>query len=167
MVHIVFFYAVLLGACTYAGRAGGAPERCVAVILVAGTIATWAVAIGWRGAWLGHFRTVEYGILLVDCLMLAALLVVAMVADRFWPLWMTAIHGFGVVAHLAKAIAPDILPGVYKVEHAFSAYPGLILLILATRWHRQRLRETGRDPSWSRFSPRAEIRVREITPTVF
>ena len=111
MVHIVFFYAVLLGACSYAGRAGGAPERCVAVILVAGTIATWAVAIGWRGAWLGHFRTVEYGILLVDCLMLAALLVVAMVADRFWPLWMTAIHGFGVVAHLAKAIAPDILPG--------------------------------------------------------
>lgn len=153
MAHVYVFYAVLLVACGYAARAGGGPERCVAAILISGTIATWMVAIGWRGAWLGHFRTVEHAIFLVDCVMLVALTGVALAADRFWPLWLTAIHGFGVVAHIAKAIAPDILPGVYKVEHAFSAYPGLLLLIAATRWHRRRLRATGRDPSWSTFSP--------------
>lgn len=149
MLHVLFFYTVLLLACGYAGWRGGAPERCAAAILVAGTIATWAVAIGWRGAWLGHFRKAEYGILLVDCAMLVALAAVAALADRFWPLWLTAIHGFGVVAHIAKALAPDILPGVYKVEHAFSAYPGLLLLAAATHWHRGRMRATGRDNAWS------------------
>lgn len=164
MLHVLFFYALLLVACGYAGWRGGAPERCVAAVLVAGTIATWAVAIGWRGAWLGHFRTVEHGILLVDVAMLVALAAVAARADRFWPLWLTAIHGFGVVAHGAKALAPDILPEVYKVEHAFSAYPGLILLIAATRWHRRRLAETGRDNAWSHFSqpsvPRSPVPAR-------
>lgn len=148
-VHVLSFYALLLLACGYAGMRGGAPERVVAATLIAGTIATWAVAIGVGGTRTGHFLHVETAVLLVDAAMLATLLAVALAADRFWPLWLTAIHGFGVVGHVAKAIDPAILSNVYQAAHSLSAYPGLVLLIAATRAHRARLARTGCDPSWS------------------
>ncbi|MBJ6123204.1 hypothetical protein [Sphingomonas mollis] len=151
MIHILFFYALLATACGYAAYRGGAPERWVAGILLAGTVATWAVAIGLGGSHAGHFIGLEYGVLIVDSIMLVALMVVAALADRFWPLWMTALHGFGVVGHVAKAMAPEIMPNVYQAAHLFSAYPVTILLILATRWHVRRLREAGHDRSWSIF----------------
>lgn len=149
MAHILAFYALLLVACLYAGRYGGQPERAAAAILFAGTVATWAVAIGFRGSHANHFIDLEFSILLVDATMLAGLLAVALLADRYWPLWLTALQAFGVIAHVAKALAPDIMPNVYQITQAFIAYPGLVLLILATRCHRQRLRETGHDRSWS------------------
>jgi hypothetical protein len=149
VIRILFFCTLLACVTGYAIRRGGAPERAVAIILIAGTFATWAVAIGVRGSTAGHFITVEHGILFVDCAMLVAFMAVSLSADRFWPLWMTALHAFGIVGHLAKAIAPDIMTNVYLAAHLFSAYPGLILLTLATYWHRRRVRETGHDRSWS------------------
>ncbi len=149
MIRILFFCMLLTCVSGHAIRRGGAPERAVAIILLAGTLSTWAVAIGVNGSTAGHFITVEHGVLLVDCLMLVALMGVSLVADRFWPLWMTALHAFGIVGHLAKAIAPEIMTNVYLAAHLFSAYPGLILLALATHWHRQRLRRDGHDWSWS------------------
>lgn len=164
-MHVLLFYTLLLLACGYAGARGGAPERIVAATLMAGTIATWAVAIGVGGSRTGHFYHVEIGILLVDAAMLAVLLAVALAADRFWPLWLTAIHSFGVVGHVAKAIDPAILSNVYQAAHAFSAYPGLILLIAATRAHRRRLARTGCDPSWSICWPGSIATARARLPT--
>lgn len=149
VIRTILFCVLLAGAAGYAWRRGGGPERAVALILMVGIVATWAIAIGLRGSRTGHFIRVEHGILLVDSLMLVALAGIAVAADRFWPLWMTALHAFGVVGHIAKAIAPDILPNVYHAAHLFSAYPGLMLLTLATRWHRQRMMRDGHDPSWS------------------
>ncbi len=161
MAHVLFFYALLLVACGYALRAGGGPERAVAAILLLATVGTWAISIAGRGYYAGHFHRggVELGILGVDAALVLALVGVAASADRFWPLWMTAIHAFGLIGHIAKGLAPDILPNVYQAAHAFSAYPGLLLLIAATRWHRQRVRATGHDRSWSICSDWS-IRVR-------
>lgn len=153
MIHVLLFYLVLLVACGYAGLRGGAPERIAAGILVAGTIATWCVGIAARGYSGGQFHQQEFGILAVDTVMLLALVALALAADRYWPLWLSALQAFGVVAHVAKALAPDILAWVYLTAHAFSAYPGLILLALGTGRHRRRLIRTGFDPSWSTFSP--------------
>ncbi len=149
MAHILFFYSLLTAACLYATWKGGDPERWVAATLIVATIATWVVAIGFGGSRAGRFIGVEYGVLVIDGLLVAVLMGIALLADRFWPLWMTALHAFGVIGHLAKVIAPDILPNVYQAAHLFSAYPGLILLALATHWHRQRLRRDGHDRSWS------------------
>ncbi|MDP1025966.1 hypothetical protein Q5H91_01965 [Sphingomonas sp. KR1UV-12] len=150
MAHVLFFYALLLLATGTAFRFGGGPERAVATILLAATAATWAVAIAGRGYYDRQFHGgLELGILAVDAALVVALTGVALLADRFWPLWMTAIHAFGLIGHVAKALAPDILPNVYQAAHGFSAYPGLILLIVATHWHRRRMREEGGDRSWS------------------
>lgn len=163
-LHVVVFYTLLLVATGYAATRGGGPERAVALVLMSGTIATWAVAIGLHGSRSGHFYKVEYGVLLVDCAMLAALLGIALCADRFWPLWLTALQGFGVVGHLAKALAPDILSNVYQAGHTLSAYPGLVLLIVATRAHRRRRRRDGHDRSWSTCWWRSIPSVRPAGP---
>ncbi|SFP74190.1 hypothetical protein [Sphingomonas rubra] len=164
-MHVLVFYALLLVACGHAAWRGGAPERIVAATLMAGTVATWIVAIGVGGSRTGHFYHVEIGVLLVDAAMLAVLLAVALAADRFWPLWLTAIHSFGVVGHVAKAIDPAILSNVYQAAHSLTAYPGLILLILATRRHRRRLARTGCDPSWSISWPWSTAATRARLPT--
>ena len=165
MARVVVFYTMLLLACGYALRRGGAPERWAAAILLGGTAATWALVISPRGYFGAFYRGVQLGMLAVDAAMLVALLTVALLADRFWPLWLTALHAFSVVGHLAKAIAPDILPNVYLTTQAFAAYPGLLLLMLATRWHALRMGETGRDPSWSRSSLASIRRWRVSVPT--
>lgn len=149
MWHILFFYCLLAAATAYALIRGGPPERWGAAILLAGTVATWAAVIGIGGSHSGHFIGVEYGVLIIDALMVVALFAVAACADRFWPLWMTAMQAFGVFGHLAKILAPEIMPNVYQAAHLFSAYPVTILLIAATRWHRRRMREQGGDRSWS------------------
>lgn len=165
MIRILFFYVLLLAACGYAGRRGGAPERCVAAALIAATLATWAAAIGLHGSRAGHFIEVEYVVLAIDALLVLVLLAVALCADRFWPLWMTALHAFGVVGHVAKAIAPEILPNVYQAAHVFSAYPGLVLLIWATRRHQLRRRRTGHDASWSICWRPSTLSGRRSVPT--
>ncbi|MFS0771523.1 hypothetical protein [Sphingomonas sp. 1P08PE] len=164
MAHVLFFYGLLLLACSYAALAGGAPERVAAAILLLGTVATWVVAIAGRGYYAGQFRSAELGILAVDATMLLALLALSLSADRFWPLWLTAIHGFGVVGHIARLIAPDILTDVYKAAHALSAYPALLLLIAATRWHRRRLATEGHDRSWSICWPSSMPSTRKPAP---
>ena len=161
MLHVVAFYLLLTGACGYAVLRGGAPERWVAAILLAGTVATWAIVIAPRG-YAGMFRTTEPVVAAIDGTMLLCIVVIALTADRFWPLCLAALQAFGVIGHLAKTIAPEILRDVYLTAHAFSAYPGLLLLILATRRHRRRQQLTSCDPSWSTCwrSSTATMRVR-------
>ncbi|GGB35332.1 hypothetical protein GCM10011380_25910 [Sphingomonas metalli] len=165
MIHVLLFYVLLVGACGYALRCGGAPERWVAVLLPLAALSTFLVAILGRGYHGGQFRHVEYGILAVDAVLLLALVAVAALADRFWPLCLSALHAFGLVAHLARMIAPDILPDVYKAAHAIASYPILLTLVVATYRHRQRVHAHGRDRSWSiswpALMPTAPVR----TPT--
>lgn len=165
MIRIAFFYLLLLSACVYAVRRGGAPERLVAVGLLVGTAASWAMTIGLKGTNADSFISFETGVFLVDAVLLLWLLAIAMFANRYWPLWLTALQAFPVAGHLAKAIAPEILPNVYQVTQAFTAYPGLILLIAATRLHVRRRAEKGHDPSWSASSLASIRRWRTAGPT--
>lgn len=166
--HQTLFYVLLAVAVGYSLRRGGAPERMVAAVLLFGTVATWLVAIGPSGSRAGHGRSVMDAVALVDCVMLVGLLGIALFADRFWPLWLTALQAFGVVGHVAKWIGgPDILPHVYKMAHAFSAYPGLMLLIAATFWHQRRLRHSGTDPAWSTFLLPSTLVALKRRPSTF
>lgn len=51
--------------------------------------------------------------------------------------------GCDLPGHLAKHLAPEILPKAYHVIVAIWGYPTLILLTLATWRHRARLRRHG------------------------
>ncbi|HYI63350.1 MAG TPA: hypothetical protein VEW71_00540 [Allosphingosinicella sp.] len=141
-------YNVLLASCwVYALRRGGAPERIGATSLAIFSFLTAATVSGSTTS----YRSVETGILIVDLLCLAAFLALALRADRFWPLWVAALQIIGTAGHAVKFVDPDIIRRAYAFILVIWAYPMILLMIVGTWRHQQRLARFGADESWSRF----------------
>ena len=138
------YLALLLTVSVWTLRRGGAPERIAMAAILIAVAATSAVASN------RVFGGRETGIFVVDLLLTVVIFTLAMLAERFWPLWLSAILIVGVMLQLAIWYAPHHHRGVYLILHAMSAYPTLILILAGTLRHRHRLRRDGHDPAWSR-----------------
>ena len=157
MVTNLIFDFVLLVCCGYALWRGGAPERSGAVIFLIAVVLT-RIAISEAAS---RFSSVELGILIVDLAVLAALLFLALRAERYWPIWLTALHIVGTAGHIVKLADPDTIRRAYAFALAFWSYPQLFLLAIGTYRHQQRLARNGADPSWSTFSARSDRAPRD------
>lgn len=146
MTHVIVFNLVLLLTCSIAVYAGGAPERWTAAVFLVGAAATF-VAPFWDA--LRPFGRVEPMLLLVDLAMLAALVGIALRADRFWPLYVSALHAITIAIHGVKAIQPALVPWMYAGASSKIAYPMLFLLAAGAVRHRRRLARFGVDRDWS------------------
>jgi hypothetical protein len=144
-MNVVTYNILLLGCCVYAFWRGGAPERIGTAILAAGSYLT-AAALSQPDL---SFRSVEVGILIVDILCSVALIALALRAERFWPLWIAAFQIIGTAAHAVKFVDPDIIRRVYAFMLAVWSYPMILLLVVGTWRHQQRLALFGADKSWS------------------
>jgi len=151
MDNALVFLVLLIAVSSYAGLCGGAPERIGAAIIFLGSILTYAVP----SSSATDYLSVEFGIFLIDLACLAAFLILALFAERFWPLWLTALQIIGVAGHAVKGADPDTIRRAYAFVLAFWSYPMLFLIALGTWRHRQRLARNGVDPSWSSFSTRS------------
>lgn len=143
-----YFRSFFLLCCGYAWWRGGGPERSAATIIFVGVVLTRMA----MGPWTGRWTSVENGVLIVDVAVLLALLAVALKAERFWPLWLTALHLLGIAGHLVKMLDPVLIRWGYAFLIAIWSYPMLALLVLATWSHQRRLARFGADRSWSIFS---------------
>lgn len=150
MVTNLFFDFVLLVCCGYAYWRGGPPERVGASIFLAAVVLT-RIAVSGAAT---RYSSVEAGILIVDIATLAALVVLALTANRLWPLWVTALQAIGAAGHAVKLANPDVIRWAYAFALAFWSYPMLFLLALGTWNHQKRLAKHGVDKSWSTSSGR-------------
>lgn len=150
MWNVAIYLILLVATCSYALGRGGPPERIAAAIILAAVLLSGLVASSYRGA----FAQREVGIFLVDLVMFGAATLLALRAERFWPLCLAALLGLGVQLQLLSWLAPESGRQVYKVLHALNAYPVLLVLAMGTWRHRGRLAVTGADTSWSSFSSR-------------
>jgi hypothetical protein len=153
MLRIALFTILLIGSSGYALWRGGAPERIVALALLGAFAATLLsyTALAQR------FTSVEYGILVVDIILMAVLAGVALLADRGWPLLLAGLHLSTLGAHAVKLFEPGMIRVTYAVMIAFWSYPMLIGLAIGTRRHRQRIRTSGVDRDWSAGSLRTPV----------
>lgn len=143
-------YWVLLAACwIYASLRGGPPERLGAAILVLFSLLT-ALTIPNHA----RFRFLETQILVIDLLCLTAFVILALRADRFWPLWVAALQLLGVASHGVKFLEPDLFSRTYAFMLAIWSYPIIAIMIVGTARHRARLRNFGSDRAWS---PRPKV----------
>jgi len=133
----------------YAVVRGGAPERVAGVALLAATLATRLL----QGQAAVSFAEVEWGALYIDALLLAILLFLALEADRYWPLWMAALQGLQVTAHLAKLLDIGLLRPASAVPPAVWGYPMLLLLFCGAARHHLRRERFGIERAWSRGFP--------------
>jgi hypothetical protein len=145
-----YYFVGLLIACTaYACIAGGAPERIGAIGYALSCVATQLVISSHRGPW----QHVEYGVFLIDVVMLALSCLLALRANRFWPVWASAFLGLGVLGHLGRWLLADAYWWAYAVVLAIWSYPILAIIALGTWAHRRRIALLGYDQSWSTIRP--------------
>jgi hypothetical protein len=145
MLSIPFYYALLVIAWTYALLKGGAPERIGSTIIAVGSILTLVAAISSATG----YRAVEIGVFFVDVATLVAFLVLALRAERYWPIWIAALQLIGTAGHAVRLVDPTIIPRAYAFVTVFGSYPMLLLIVLGTYRHQQRLAKFGVDRSWS------------------
>jgi hypothetical protein len=150
-----FFLVLLVLTCGYALWRGRTDERVVASVCLLATVAT-RFAISPLTV---RYAGIEQGLLIIDMLMLAAFVAIALKSERFWPMWIAGLQLTNSMAHLMKAIEWDLLPVAYRAATAFWSYPILLILAIGT-WRGQRLRDQrtehdGQDPlDWSTPGPK-------------
>lgn len=142
------FLVILLACCGFALVSGGAPERIGAAIYAGGSFATVAVA----SAPPIRFHGVEVGVFIVDVFVFLGFVALALRANRFWPIWVSALVGIGLAGHLAMLLRPQVIPWAYAVVLSIWSYPILAMMTAGTVLHRRRRRRSGADPSWTRSS---------------
>ncbi len=142
MTYVYLFNACLFLVCGYAFWGGGAPERATGLIFLVAAAASYTVPYS-------HFHVVEGPLFAVDLLTLAALTVIALTANRYWPLYIAAIQLLTVGIHAVKAYEPELVYWLYNWASAVLAYPTLILLVIGVARHRERVALLGGDRPWS------------------
>ena len=147
-----YYFLTLLALCTlYALWAGGGPERIGAAVYALSVAATHLIRTANGQRWLN----VAVGEFTIDALVFIAFVVIALRANRFWPLWVSALLGIGVLGHLARLAGPDIFWWAYAVSLTIWSYPIVLLFALGTFLHRRRLTLHGADRSWVSSSSRS------------
>ena len=139
----------LLGLTTlYALWAGGGPERVGAAVYALSVPITHLALLASNQ----HWRNLEIGVLIVDAVTFVIFIVIALRADRFWPIWVSALLGIALLGHLGRFVMPDTYWRAYAKVLAMWSYPILALMVLGTFLHRRRLNLHGADRSWTNSS---------------
>ncbi len=114
------------------------------MLIVAG-LATMAVASG--GSY--HFSALNWSLFWIDVGLFGCLAGLALVADRFWPMWLAALQLVAVASHGIRAYDPTLPPLGYWLIAGKIAYPMLMVLLLGTLRHRQRKFRGFPEYSWT------------------
>ena len=152
MLNTIVYLVLLIACCVYACLRGGAPERIAAAIIAVGSVLTYAA----MPTAATSYHSVRLDAFLIDLACLAGFLILALRAERYWPLWVTALQIIGIAGHGVKLADPDVIRRAFAFALAFWSYPMLLLIALGTWRHQVRLARFGTDPSWSSFSARSD-----------
>jgi hypothetical protein len=139
------FACALAALIAYAMWRGGAPERLAAGAMALAALATAAAGLSNTFA----FRQTEWQLAIIDLTLLAVLTALALVADRFWPMWLSALQALAMIAHVARAIDPHIAPGAYWWALGKISWPMLFVVCAGIFRHDQRLRAGFPEHAWS------------------
>jgi len=131
----IIFWAFLLFTCGYALWRGRKYEQLSALVFIGASVASLLSHAPAQQRYMG----IEISDLVIDLVVLAALVAIALRSDRFWPLWVAGLQLTVSVSHLMKAIQPDLMPFAYAAAERFWSYPILLILFVgAWRQHKRK-----------------------------
>lgn len=138
-VRSILFLSAAIPICLYAMSRGGEPERAAAAMVAAAIVATELVPFH-------RYDQVVVALAAIDGALFVGMVALALVADRFWPMYFAAIQAVTLMIHVGRLLAGSILPEVYARFAGELAYPALAVLAIGTWRHRRRRPE--RDWAW-------------------
>jgi hypothetical protein len=136
IIHRIVFDVLLLVSCGYALWRGRKYERIAALVFVSATLLSFFGESPVQHRYAG----IEITDLLVDNGVLVALIAIALLSDRFWPLWAAGLQLVDSMSHFMKAVDADLIPTVYGAAERFWSFPILLVLLVgAWRSHKRDL----------------------------
>lgn len=142
--------SVLLGAAIW--RWGGSPER-----WLIGVFLTTMVLPIYVGRGLGvehlHFEPYAASVILLDIIAAVLFVVIALHANRNYPLWIAGLQLVAVGAHLARALPDSISPIAFAVLFIGPSYGQLLVLMGGFARHCLRERRFGPYRQWRMAPP--------------
>ncbi|WP_305095671.1 hypothetical protein [Croceibacterium aestuarii] len=143
--QFVFILALVILASAVAYRRGGPPERFAALVIVAwvGSDAVYHLLFGF-----GTFARVDPVHVVFDVSELAAVVWLALRANRVWPIVAAAAQVMCVSGHIAVLVEPDGARRAYWAMTSLPQYIQLAALVAGAAAHQKRLRLIGRYRSW-------------------
>lgn len=150
MLRYVLAMSLLALVTAYAVRQGGKPERNAAAILVG--IQVVDLLYHSLSGNQGSYHAVDLVHAAIDLVALAAMVWLALRADRFWTLWLGALQLIAMLAHLIRALEVEMHPVAYAIFIRGPFWGQMTLVALGT-WlyaRRQRQRREAGQPSFRR-----------------
>jgi hypothetical protein len=118
----------LVGGCGFALWRGAMSERLGGLIIFGGALLSYFAAVDFGHRW----KSPEYALFAVDVLTLVLLVAVALLSDRYWPIWCSGFQLVAVVTHVAIIADRSVVPMAYSLAQPFWTYPMLISLVWGT-----------------------------------
>lgn len=134
---------VLPTLCAFAWFRGGITERRVATAVMIAVFATiTAPLVG------SNFHGPNWGVIVIDIVLLVVLVVIARQSTRYWPIWAAASQLDGCLAHLPAIMNPQLPKHLYGATQPFWIWPLMVSLLIgvlsAHRLRRAQERSGGR-----------------------
>jgi hypothetical protein len=117
--------AVLAAGCFVGWRWGGRDEQ----------LAAFGFAVATAASNLANehlYTATETGVLAVDVMLMAGLLILALTSDRFWPLWASAFHFVALLVHIGSLTQQGNFAWAYAIGLIFWSYAVIASLIVGT-----------------------------------
>lgn len=128
-------------------RRGGGPERAVALIFC-GLLLVPAIAFRLLASGTMIFGSFAPVYVALDCAALAAFVLIALNANRNYPLWIAGFQIVAVGAHLVKGVVDTVSPLAYVLLAVGPSYCQLALMAAGLVRHRARVRRFGSYRDW-------------------
>ncbi|WP_269715624.1 hypothetical protein [Caulobacter sp. NIBR2454] len=122
-----------------AWRKGGWPEKYGGLAM----LLAWFITPFTQGV--RPVEGIQVGIFVIDLILLAFLIGIALKSDRFWPLWAAAFHVLGTLMHVAVVVDPSVRTRAYITAGVIFGHLTVIALLAGTLLEanrRSRLRGT-------------------------
>ena len=128
---------------------GGGPERQFALVFI-GMFCfdrLYHLLFG-RGQFL---LRADLGHILIDTIALAAFVLIALRANRFYPLWLASFQLMTIVSHIVRAVSPAVEHGAYAILVYAPSYLEVLVFGLGVMLHIRRRAKYGPYRSWQNF----------------
>jgi hypothetical protein len=139
MIALLFRLLVVLS-CGTAATLGGKDGRWIALSYIVAVVATHFAAPPGTS-----WDTAQTLVFAVDFALLAALFMIALNSDRYWPIWIAGFHLLTVASHVAAMVAQDFHYRIYFLMASVWSLPKLLVLLIGVLldWEAGRERDRG------------------------